>query len=217
MDLGKLKNSSNEWLFISTPPSRAPTPELDWDQCSTHEAEAEQSTETGHFKKAASWELRPINPSNPVSNKPAAMSPSPRQPTPYHNFFNLPLNTENEVKIQTLIKDLAEKNFLQLGASSITLNQRGVELKVVHPMRFMGHILSDPTLSNHWEVLKTKSFVYNRFVAEFTDHMKEKERSQGLLLYANGFAKHVGVETLDVVNVINSKKYADLIHLKKSV
>jgi hypothetical protein len=88
-------------------------------------------------------------------------------------------------------------------------------LKVVHPMRFMGHILSSPGISNHWEVLKTKSFVYNRFVAEFADHMKEKEESSGLLVYADGFAKHVGVEVLDVVNVIDSKKYADLIHLKK--
>jgi hypothetical protein len=107
MDLNKVtKSSSNGWLFISAPASRAPTPELDWDQCSTVE----------------SWELRPINPNEQASivrgtiqnAKPVAMVSSPRPPTPSHHFYNLPLQTEDEVKIQTLIKDLAEKKLFRV-------------------------------------------------------------------------------------------------------
>ncbi len=198
-------NSSSEWLLISAPASRAPTPEADWEQCSNFD----------HFTDNAAKESLEIHHLRPISsNTQVAIVSLPRPTTPSQLFFSLRLTTEDEVRIQTLIKDLAEKNLLELGAHGITLNRRGLELKVVHPMRFMGHILSSTTLSNHLEVLKRKSFTYNRFTTEFANHMREKD--QDLLIYAPGFAKHIGVETQAVVNVINSKKYIDLIHLKKT-
>lgn len=217
-------SSPDDWLLISG--SRSPTPEGDWDLCSNLDqstytaaksAAAKKRIEIESIKKIASCEFRPINPDSQVSNnvKQAAIAPMPRPITPSHHFFSLRLNTEDEAKIQILIKDLAEKSFLELGTISISLSRRGAELKVVHPMRFMGHILSNPTISNHLEALKKKSFTYNRFSAEFVGHMKEKEKTQDLLIHADGFAKHVGVETQAVVNVINSKRYADLIDLKR--
>ena len=130
---------------------------------------------------------------------------------PPHSFAT-DLHPEDRQKIDSLIADLAQKSLFQLGRESYSLHQRGIEIKNVHPMRFMGHILADPVLSGHLEVIKKRSFTYARFVSGFVDHMKEKEHD--LLEHTSGFANHVGVPEKVVVDVIQSKKYADLIHIK---
>lgn len=128
------------------------------------------------------------------------------------HIFATELHPEDKQKIDSLVADLAQKSLFQLGRESYSLHQRGIEIKTVHPMRFMGHILADPVLSGHLEAIKKRSFTYARFAGGFVEHMKEREPD--LLEHTSGFANHVGVPETVVVDVIQSKKYADLIHIK---
>ena len=191
-----------DWLSISRPT----TPDQ-WDFCSIRPdspiSKPVESIQDVQQEVTSSSDIAVI-----------AIASMPREPTPPQHFFTLRLDKEDETKIQLFIKDLAEKSFFELGRNSVSLNQRGLELKEVHPMRFIGHILSNPTLSAHLNAMQKRSFVYGHFVKGFTDHMKEKE--ENLLLYAPGFACQLDVEVQSVIDVITSKKYIDLMHLKKN-
>ena len=129
-------------------------------------------------------------------------------------IFASELEGKDREKIASLLKDLAQKHIIQLGMDSKNLHQRGMEIKKVHPMRFIGHILTDSVLFNHLEVIKTKSIIYGNFTKEFVDHMKEKEASNDLLEHAGGFARHVGVAEKIVVDIIRNKQYANFMQIK---
>lgn len=141
----------------------------------------------------------------------SVLEPIPVQPP---HIFATDLHPVDKQRIDSLIADLAQKNLFQLGLESYSLHQRGIEIKTVHPMRFMGHILVDPVLSGHLESIKKKHITYARFQKGFVEHMTEKEKADDLLKHAAGFADHVGVSRRVVEGVIESKKYEDLIKVK---
>ena len=91
------------------------------------------------------------------------------------------------------------------------MNRRGDELKVLHPMRFIGHILSDPDSYSHLKTVKSDFFKYNSFISGFNNQIAEKANEEDLLLYSSGFARHVKIEHVVVTQAIESKKYRDLI------
>jgi hypothetical protein len=127
------------------------------------------------------------------------------------HFYNLRLSKSDEEKIQGFIEDLSVKNYAQLLRSYTEINQRGEELKSVHPMRFIGHILSDSRSFEHLKMLKCTFLKYNKFISGFHQRMQEAAEKESLFLYAPGFAKHVNIECAVVIQAIKSKKYKDLI------
>ncbi len=127
------------------------------------------------------------------------------------HFYDLKLSKNDEGKIQSFIKDFAEKSYFQLATDCIEITKRGEELKAVHPMRFIGHILSDSDSCAHLKTVKSDSLKYGTFAYGFHEQMKEKAKNEDLLLYAPGFAEQVNVERIIVTQVIESKQYKDLI------
>lgn len=164
--------------------------------------------ETKKTKKVFSETPR-IDGNNFISNFPSAEIVERREEL--RHFYDLKLSENDEGKIQGFIKDLAEKTYSQLLRNYAETNQRGEELKVVHPMRFIGHILSEPNSSLHLKTVRSDFFKYGGFVKGFSDHMKEKAEKENLLLYSPGFAEHVRINKAIVDHAIQSKQYKDLI------
>ncbi len=127
------------------------------------------------------------------------------------HFYNLQLSKKDEEEIQDFIKDLSVKNYYQLIRVYEEINRKGEELKRVHPMRFIGHILSDSCSCEHLKTLKRSFLKYNKFANGFQQQMIEESKRENLLLYASGFAKHVNIEHTVVIQAIESKNYKDLI------
>ena len=103
------------------------------------------------------------------------------------------------------------KSYTQLLRGYAEINRKGEELKRVHPMRFIGHILSNPHSCEHLKTVKRDFLKYNKFVSGFHQQMAEEAEKESLFSYAPGFAKHVNIECTVVVQAIKSKKYKDLI------
>jgi len=165
--------------------------EDEWDKCSLYEGLSYESE-----MKTASREV-----SFSTSIKPS-------------HLFACELDNRDKKNIESLIQDLAQKTLFQLGLDSASLHQKGQDIKTVHPMRFLGHILADPVLFTHLQTIKTRSFTYARFEGGFVDHMREKEAVDDLLQHSGGFAQYVRVSEETVTQIIQSKKYADFMHIK---
>jgi hypothetical protein len=126
-------------------------------------------------------------------------------------FFALRLTPRDRKNIQILMTDLSDKTYLQLFVEQTSMNRKGDRVRVVHPMRFIGYILSDPHLHRCLKTVEKDSLKYKEFIRGFEEHMMEKESLNEFLLYAPGFAELIEVDTQAVIDIIESKNYADLI------
>lgn len=126
-------------------------------------------------------------------------------------FFALRLTPRDRKNIQLLLTDLADKTYLQLFVAQSSMNRKGDRVRVVHPMRFIGYILSDPHLHRCLKTVEKDPIKYKEFLRGFEEHMIEKESLNEFLLYAPGFAELIDVELQDVIDILESKNYGDLI------
>jgi hypothetical protein len=152
---------------------------------------------------------RAPTPPVPTDNSSSSIrAPTPPVPT---NVYGL--TAEEGLKTASFLRELAEKNFFQLGMSSLDLHRKGNELKTIHPMRFIGNILTNPDLSQQLEAIKRKRFTYARFEAGFVEHMREK--SNDLHTQVDDFSAHLGVNNEVVRDIIRTRAYKDLIDIKR--
>jgi hypothetical protein len=126
-------------------------------------------------------------------------------------FFALRLTAKDKKNIDLLLTDLADKTYLQLLANQASMNRKGNRAKIVHPMRFIGYILSESYLHKCLKTIEKDSIKYKEFINGFENHMKEEAAKEDLLLYAPGFAELLGVDLQAVIEIIKSKNYANLI------
>lgn len=126
-------------------------------------------------------------------------------------FFALRLTPRDRKNIQLLLTDLADKSYLQLFVAQSSMNRKGDRVRVVHPMRFIGYILSDPHLHRCLKTVEKDAIKYKEFLRGFEEHMIEKESLNEFLLYAPGFAELIDVDVQEVIDILESKNYGDLI------
>ena len=75
----------------------------------------------------------------------ASTDPEPKTPEAIP-FFSLSLLNEDKKNIRKLITTMSDKNIVQLFLDIKTMNKLGDKIRRVHPLRFIGFILSDPYL-----------------------------------------------------------------------
>ncbi len=126
-------------------------------------------------------------------------------------FFALRLTAKDKKNISLLISDLADKSYLQLLNNQASMNQKGDRARVVPPMRFIGYILSDPYLHKCLKTIEKDSLKYKEFIAGFEKRMKDDAAKEDLLLYVPGFAELLQIDQQMVIDIIESKSYANLV------
>lgn len=126
-------------------------------------------------------------------------------------FFALRLTPRDRKNIQVLLTDLSDKTYLQLFVAQTSMNRKGDRVRVVHPMRFIGYILSDPHLHRCLKTVEKDPIKFKEFLRGFEEHMLEKEPLNEFQLYAPGFAELLDVDVQDVFDILESKNYGDLI------
>lgn len=126
-------------------------------------------------------------------------------------FFALRLTAKDKKNISMLISDLADKSYLQLLNNKDSMNQKGDRARVVPPMRFIGYILYDSYLHKCLKTIEKDSLKYKEFISGFEKRMKEDAAKEDLLLYAPGFAELLQIDQQIVIDIIESKNYANLV------
>lgn len=154
----------------------------------------------------------PICPSNhPIlSNlEPPELAQHQEDPClPYYELRLTPSDSQNIVKLIT---------YLAMSKPKILLNKNKVEkvgddVRAVHPLRFIGHIISTPNLKKKLKKeIEGSLFVWGNFVKGFGERMS-KEKSHGRLdRYIPGFCQHLGISEQTVHHYISQEKWEDFV------
>jgi Peptidase M16 inactive domain len=126
-------------------------------------------------------------------------------------FYQLPLTDEEMRFIKSIITTMADKNVFQLAFEKHSLEKKGKKINHVHPMRFIGYILSTSSLKNNLKTIKKSSFKWDAFIDGFSKRMKEEMSKDNVYQHIPGFAKLVGSTPEHVRRYINKKDYVGLV------
>ncbi len=138
-------------------------------------------------------------------SEPQAVLPS------FEPFYQLPLSEKEMRFIKIIITTMAEKNVLQLAFEKHSLEKKGKKIHHVHPLRFMGYILSHPQLKHCLKSIKKSSFKWDAFIDGFAKRMKEELSRGNVYQHVPGFAQLVGSTPEHVNHYIEKKDFVGLV------
>ncbi len=126
-------------------------------------------------------------------------------------FYQLPITEKEKRLINIIITTMAEKNILQLALVKRSMEKKGKKIDHVHPMRFLGYILSSSELRGCLRTIKKSSFKWDAFVGGFGRRMKEEYSNNNLYVHIPGFCQQVGGNPDVVTRYIHKKDWEGLI------
>jgi len=126
-------------------------------------------------------------------------------------FLQLPLTDKEKRFIKIIISTMAAKNIIQLAFEKHSLESKGDKIHHVHPMRFIGYILSNPDLRNDLKTIKKSSFKWDAFIDGFSKRMKEEFQGDNIYQYVPGFASQVGASQEEINHYIAKKDWEGLV------
>src|SRR5581483_7360484 len=130
---------------------------------------------------------------------------------PIEPFYGLPLSDKEKRFIKSIISTMADKNLIQLVFEKSVLEKKGKRINHVHPLRFMGYILSNPDLKSDVKTIKKSSFKWDAFVDGFAKRMKEELAHGNVYQHIPGFALEIGTTAKHVEEYVNKKDFEGLI------
>jgi hypothetical protein len=130
---------------------------------------------------------------------------------PAISFYQLPLNSNEERIIRYIISTMAEKNVFQLAFEKFSMEKKGKKINQVHPLRFIGFILSDPDLNNDLRTIKKSSFKWDAFISGFARKMREETSKNNVAPYIPEFAALVNADPKEIEYYLHKKDYEGLV------
>jgi hypothetical protein len=131
--------------------------------------------------------------------------------THIESFYQLPLEEKDQKLIYELIKTIAEKNVFGLLFKKKEVEKLGKKVNHVHPMRFMGYILSEPKLRKWLKDIRNSSFKWDYFMREYGERMKEENAKNNIMPYAAGMAHLLHVEQNHILGYLQAKDYTGMV------
>jgi hypothetical protein len=135
---------------------------------------------------------------------------SPKSPAA-KPFFDLPIAIEDKINIRQLMSSMADKNLVQLFLDKKSMEKLGDKIRRVHPLRFMGFILSDSSLKKYLTVIANDSIKWDNFIGGFEERMKKEAKAGNLDVYGPGFAELLQTDSNLVQDYLKKKNYVGLV------
>ncbi|MBS0604852.1 MAG: insulinase family protein [Verrucomicrobia bacterium] len=133
------------------------------------------------------------------------------QGNPVEPFYQLPLTEKEKRFIKIIISTMADKNIIQLALEKRTLEKKGKKVNHVHPLRFVGYILSNSSLKSDLKAIKKSSFKWDAFIDGFSKRMREELSNGNVYKHVPGFAQQVGGDPEDIKHYIGKKDFEGLV------
>jgi hypothetical protein len=160
-------------------------------------------------------ELRPImlahEPAVLMVNGTQPQEQAPAQEAEIDYFQLLQLTNSERDKISYIITNMGKKNIFELAFIKGKMEEKGKQIHHVHPLRFIGHIFSDPELKSCMRKIRKSSFKWDAFMDGFGKKMKDEGAKNNLLMYVPGFAKQVNANPEKITYYIQHKDWEGLI------
>lgn len=126
-------------------------------------------------------------------------------------FQQLPLSSKEKEYIESIITTMAENNIFQLAFHKSSLEKKGKKIDHVHPLRFMGVILSSARLKDCTRTIKKSSFKWDALIDGFSRKMREQMRNNNVYPYVPGFAQTVGTTPERLMPYLQNGDYEGLV------
>jgi hypothetical protein len=106
--------------------------------------------------------------------------------------FEIILKEREKAAIREIVSAMGEKNFAFLILNSGHLTELGNRIDHVHPLQFIGFILSDPYLKKCLHAIHENYFKWMAFVDGFAGGMEREMANQTLYPELEKFAPFIG-------------------------
>lgn len=128
------------------------------------------------------------------------------------SFYQLPCSASDEKIIATIITKMAENKKRKLLVESIKMHRLGNQIDHVHPLRFLGYIISDPQLKQHMDTILKDSWKWWSFLGSksrkgFVKNMMYEMKRKNVYPHLYGFVKHIDADYDRVIEYIDHKDY----------
>ena len=131
---------------------------------------------------------------------------------PYQYYYQLRLTPFDCKNIAKLINYLCMSKW-DILKNKGKIKQLGDEIRVVYPLRFMGYIISNPSLKKKLKNnIKGTLFVWSNFIDGFGERMGKEKFHQTLDLYLPGFCQHLGVSEEEVRQFIEKENWEEFVN-----
>jgi hypothetical protein len=167
---------------------------------------AQEKNASSLIKLVNTIEPEPLDP--PTDHFVIPMDKMTDETTP---FYQLPITEKEKRIIHVIITTMAEKNILQLAFIKRTMEKKGKKIEHVHPLRFMGHVLSKSELRSCLRTIKKSSFKWDAFIDGFSRRMKEEYSNNNLYIHIPGFCHQIGGDQEEVTHFIQKKDWEGLV------
>lgn len=126
-------------------------------------------------------------------------------------FYQLPISEKEKRIIKYILTTMSEKNILQLAFVKRTMEKKGRRIEHIHPMRFIGYILSNSELRSCLRTIRKSSFKWDAFIDGFARRMREEYSNNNLYVHVPGFCQLIGANQEDVTQFIQRKDWEGLV------
>lgn len=137
--------------------------------------------------------------------------PEPSTESSQDPFEEIGLEDWEKKTVYKIITTMAEKNLFQLALEKRSLEKKGRSINHIHPLWFMGYILSDPKLKSDIYVIKKSHFKWDSFIDGFSRRMREESRDDNLAVYVSGFAELLDADPEMVMEYIEDHDWEGLV------
>lgn len=133
---------------------------------------------------------------------------SPPTNNPYES---LPITAEEKHLISKLLTTMAENNIFMLLLEKKRLEKIGGRIHHVHPLRFLGTVFTDSSLTSCMREIRKSKFKWEGFMDGFTERMRDEARRDQLAPYIPGFAKAVDRNPEQIMSYIQGSDFENLV------
>jgi len=132
-------------------------------------------------------------------------------------YYQLRLTADDQSNIFKMIKNLGELGWLGLLKKKSAMEKLGDNILPVHPLRFLGYVVSNPSLRKQLpkimgDFIKRKSFLngHGKRIG-FAQRMTNEINHNNMMQYVPGFAQQIGVSEESLQKYFSSHDWESLI------
>ena len=128
-----------------------------------------------------------------------------------HSFYQLSLSQSAKEKIHKLIHNMGTLSWPKLLWKKKDMEKLGDQVDHVHPLRFLGVIMSDDHLKECMREIASSPLKMSRFMAGLSEKLEKNAKAHNLLIHVAGFAETVNKDPYRIEDLIIKKKWRALV------
>ena len=128
-----------------------------------------------------------------------------------HHFYELSLSESASAKIYKLIHNMGTLSWPKLLWKKRDMEKLGDQIDHVHPLRFLGVIMSNDHLKDCMREVRDSPLKMNRFMNGLSEKLDKNFKHHNLLMHIPGFAETVKKDPYRIEDLILKKKWRALV------